>query len=105
LQKVRALYVALHLPLMGTEFTSVPVSPPARISHECCANDACPCIQRVCSHSFFFLMCCGFVLLSSLPRILCIADAVLAVIMYAFTVKQRDQPFGEFLYHDVLQFQ
>jgi hypothetical protein len=43
--------------------------------------------------------------LSSLPRILCIVDAILVLIMYLFSVNRNGMQLGRFLYKDVLEFQ
>lgn len=53
---------------------------------ECVAENFCACGQRFISHSWFFFLCCGYVILSSLPRIFVLVDFLLSFSLYLISV-------------------
>jgi pimeloyl-ACP methyl ester carboxylesterase len=74
--------------------------------HRCCANSSC-CRSCACarclSHCWFLAACCGFILLSSLPRILTLVDFIISILMYSLSFEDQSQPslsFWEFLKRD-----
>jgi pimeloyl-ACP methyl ester carboxylesterase len=54
-------------------------------------SDTCRCLpcdaSRCISHCWFMFACCGYVLLSSLPRLCTITDATVSVLMYLTRVR------------------
>lgn len=44
-------------------------------------------LSRTCNTTWFLMACCGFVIISSLPRTLVILDAVFTIVMYFTSVK------------------
>lgn len=52
----------------------------------CCCFDLRK-LSRTCNTTWFLMACCGFVVISSLPRTLTILDAVFTVVMYFTAVK------------------
>jgi hypothetical protein len=52
----------------------------------CCA---CAC-KRFFSHCWFLFACCGFLLISSLPRIATVLDFTITLIMYLFVVRPAE---------------
>ena len=69
----------------------------------CCSwCRSCAC-ARCLSHTWFMCVCCGFVLLSSLPRFLTIVDFIVTVLLYSLSFAGRTTPslsFWDFLEDD-----
>ncbi|MES1908417.1 MAG: hypothetical protein MHM6MM_001362 [Cercozoa sp. M6MM] len=51
----------------------------------CCGNCG-ERLERCATHSWFFCACCGFVLLSSLPRLSTVLDFAIACVLFAHAV-------------------
>ena len=67
-----------------------------------CGCRSCAC-GRCLSHTWFLLACCGFVFLSSLPRILTLVDFIVTALIYSLSFAGRSSPslsFWQFLKDD-----
>lgn len=67
-----------------------------------CGCRSCAC-GRCLSHTWFLLACCGFVFLSSLPRILTLVDFIVTALIYSLSFADSSGPslsFWAFLHND-----
>lgn len=64
----------------------------------------CCCLRCVCNrcltHCWFLFVCCGFLFISSLPRISVVIDLLTTVLMYLFDTRPESMSVGEFLKHE-----
>jgi hypothetical protein len=96
------------LPQMASSLHSGAAGSAGNVACCDCATESCPCLQRVCSHSYFFVVCCGYVLVSSLPRIFCVVDLSISLIMFLVANKGNFDlhvSLGDNLYNDVFHYQ
>lgn len=90
---------------LGNRFGTVEVR--RRLKRACCAcfNDmGWNTCQRCISHSWFFFLCFGYVFISSIPRILVLADLFTSILMYLLALPSPHQPIGRFLTDDIYFF-